>query len=135
MNTQTLNLIVAFVATFVVGLFVMPILKKFKVGQVVRNDGPKEHLKKQGTPTMGGIIMLIVLVVILAINSIKYPTLILAIISILVSIGILLSFMYIPFCQKYLHMLPIAWQDWVAVIISVIVVFIFEEGRKAEIKD
>ena len=83
MNTQTLNLIVAFVATFVVGLFVMPILKKFKVGQVVRNDGPKEHLKKQGTPTMGGIIMLIVLVVILAINSIKYPTLLLAIISIL----------------------------------------------------
>ena len=83
MNTQTLNLIVAFVATFVVGLFVMPILKKFKVGQVVRNDGPKEHLKKQGTPTMGGIIMLIVIVVILAINSIKYPTLILAIISIL----------------------------------------------------
>ena len=61
----------------------MPILKKFKVGQVVRNDGPKEHLKKQGTPTMGGIIMLIVIVVILAINSIKYPTLILAIISIL----------------------------------------------------
>ena len=83
MNTQTLNLIVAFVATFVVGLFVMPILKKFKVGQVVRYDGPKEHLKKQGTPTMGGIIMLIVIVVILAINSIKYPTLILAIISIL----------------------------------------------------
>lgn len=83
MNTQTLNLIVAFVATFVVGLFVMPILKKFKVGQVVRNDGPKEHLKKQGTPTMGGIIMLIVIVVILAINSIKYPTLLLAIVSIL----------------------------------------------------
>lgn len=83
MNTQTLNLIVAFVATFVVGLFVMPILKKFKVGQVVRNDGPKEHLKKQGTPTMGGIIMLIVIVVILAINSIKYPTVLLAIISIL----------------------------------------------------
>lgn len=83
MNTQTLNLIVAFVATFVVGLFVMPILKKFKVGQVIRDDGPKEHLKKQGTPTMGGIIMLIVIVVILAINSIKYPTLILAIISIL----------------------------------------------------
>lgn len=83
MNTQTLNLIVAFVATFVVGLFVMPILKKFKVGQVVRDDGPKEHLKKQGTPTMGGIIMLIVLVAILAINSIKYPTLLLAIVSIL----------------------------------------------------
>lgn len=83
MNTQTLNLIIAFIATFVLGLFTMPILKKFKVGQVVRNDGPKEHLKKQGTPTMGGIIMLITLVLILAINSIKYPVLILAIVSIL----------------------------------------------------
>lgn len=83
MNTQTLNLIIAFVATFIVGIFVMPILKKFKVGQIVRDDGPKEHLKKQGTPTMGGVIMLIVLVVILAINSIKYPVLILAIVAIL----------------------------------------------------
>ena len=70
MNTQTLNLIIAFVATFIVGIFVMPILKKFKVGQIVRDDGPKEHLKKQGTPTMGGVIMLIVLVVILSINAI-----------------------------------------------------------------
>ena len=73
MNTQTLNLGIAFIATFILGLFVMPILRKFKVGQIVRDDGPKEHLKKQGTPTMGGIIMLIVLVVVLAINAIKYP--------------------------------------------------------------
>lgn len=83
MNTQTLNLIIAFIATFILGLFVMPILKKFKVGQIVRDDGPKDHLKKQGTPTMGGIIMLIVLVLILAVNAIKYPVLILAIVAIL----------------------------------------------------
>ena len=83
MNTQTLNLIIAFIATFILGLFVMPILKKFKVGQIVREDGPKDHLKKQGTPTMGGIIMLIVLVLILGINAIKYPVLILAIVAIL----------------------------------------------------
>ena len=83
MNIQTLNLIIAFVATFILGLFIMPVLKKFKVGQIVRNDGPKDHLKKQGTPTMGGIIMLIVLVAILAINAIKYPVLILAIVAIL----------------------------------------------------
>lgn len=83
MNTQTLNLIIAFVATFILGLIVMPILKKFKVGQIVRDDGPQEHLKKKGTPTMGGIIMLIVLVAILAINSIKYPNLLLAIVAVL----------------------------------------------------
>lgn len=83
MNTQTLNLIIAFGSTIILGLIIMPILRKFKVGQVVRDDGPKEHLKKQGTPTMGGIIMLIVLVTILAISSIKYPQLLLAIVSIL----------------------------------------------------
>ena len=83
MNTQTLNLGIAFIATFILGLFVMPILRKFKVGQIVRDDGPKEHLKKQGTPTMGGIIMLIVLVVVLAINAIKYPMLLLPIVPIL----------------------------------------------------
>lgn len=83
MNTQTLNLIVAFIATFILGIFVMPILKKFKVEQIVRDDGPKEHLKKQGTPTMGGIVMLIVLTAILAIWAIKYRILLLAIVAIL----------------------------------------------------
>ena len=52
--------------------------------------------------------------------------------AILISICILLLFMYVPFCQQYLHMLPILWQDWVAVVVSVLAVFIFEEGRKAE---
>lgn len=83
MNIQTFSLIIAFVATLVLGMIVMPILRKFKVGQVVRDDGPKEHLKKQGTPTMGGIIMLIVLVLTLAVNAIKYPILILAIVAVL----------------------------------------------------
>ena len=83
MNTQTLNLVIAFIATFILGLFVMPILRKFKVGQIVRDDGPKAHLKKQGTPTMGGIIMLIILVAVLGINSIKYPMLLLPIVAIL----------------------------------------------------
>ena len=34
-------------------------LKKLKVGQSERLDGPRAHLKKQGTPTMGGIMMII----------------------------------------------------------------------------
>ena len=35
-----------------------PILRKKKIGQVVRDDGPQSHLKKTGTPTMGGILIL-----------------------------------------------------------------------------
>lgn len=83
MNTQTLNLIIAFVATLILGTFVVPILRKLKVGQVVREDGPKSHLKKQGTPVMGGIIMIAVIVCILAVYAFKYPSVILAIVAVL----------------------------------------------------
>lgn len=45
------------------GLITIPILKKLKVGQIERDDGPASHLKKQGTPTMGGIIMIIAIII------------------------------------------------------------------------
>jgi P-type Ca2+ transporter type 2C len=54
--------------------------------------------------------------------------------AIFISIGILLSFMYISFFQKYLHMLPIDWKDWLVVVVSALAVFFFEEARKGEIK-
>jgi phospho-N-acetylmuramoyl-pentapeptide-transferase len=38
-----------------VGYWVVPILRQLKAGQVIRQDGPQAHLKKAGTPTMGGI--------------------------------------------------------------------------------
>ena len=47
----------------VCGLITIPILKKLKVGQIERDDGPASHLKKQGTPTMGGIIMIIAIII------------------------------------------------------------------------
>ena len=56
-------LLVTFVISVVCGLITIPILKKLKVGQIERDDGPASHLKKQGTPTMGGIIMIISIVV------------------------------------------------------------------------
>lgn len=83
MNAQMLNLVISFVATLVLGVIIFPILKKFNIGQIVRDDGPKEHLKKNGTPTMGGVVMLIVIVVMLGISSIKYNILILPMVAIL----------------------------------------------------
>ncbi len=52
-------LIVAFIVSIIMGFIIIPILKKRKVGQIERDDGPQSHLKKQGTPTMGGIIIII----------------------------------------------------------------------------
>lgn len=72
-NLQTKALIAAFIGTVILGVIIIPILKKLKIGQVVRDDGPQSHLKKSGTPTMGGIIMLIASFVVSVFVGMKYP--------------------------------------------------------------
>lgn len=53
----------ALVVSFLFGKPVIAWLRRLKVGQHVRDDGPKTHLSKQGTPTMGGILIILALVV------------------------------------------------------------------------
>lgn len=60
MQYQNKILLLAFGASVILSLIIVPILRKLKVGQIEREEGPKSHLKKQGTPTMGGIIMILV---------------------------------------------------------------------------
>ena len=64
MAYQIKILLLAFAVAFVISLIVIPILRRKKIGQHERDDGPKSHLKKQGTPTMGGIIMIITLLIV-----------------------------------------------------------------------
>ncbi|AQT83863.1 phospho-N-acetylmuramoyl-pentapeptide- transferase MraY [Paenibacillus larvae subsp. larvae] len=52
---------VAFVLALIMGPLFIPILRRMKFGQQVRTEGPKAHLKKQGIPTMGGIIIMLAL--------------------------------------------------------------------------
>ena len=52
---------------------VIPFLKRLKVGQSVREDGPRSHLKKAGTPTMGGLIILISVAVTSSLYLRDYP--------------------------------------------------------------
>ncbi|MBC8016427.1 MAG: phospho-N-acetylmuramoyl-pentapeptide-transferase, partial [Sporomusaceae bacterium] len=53
----------AFVIALVIGPLVIPVLRRFRFGQSIRQEGPERHYAKAGTPTMGGIIILIALVV------------------------------------------------------------------------
>ena len=64
MRMETSMLIISFIATILLGFIIIPILRKLKVGQIERDDGPQSHLKKQGTPTMGGIIMMITMIIV-----------------------------------------------------------------------
>ena len=50
------SLIISLVVGLVIGHYMIPILTKVKFGQEIRQDGPEAHLKKRGTPTMGGIL-------------------------------------------------------------------------------
>lgn len=64
MDFEIKVLLITFAVSVICGLITIPILKKLKVGQIERDDGPASHLKKQGTPTMGGIIMIIAIIIV-----------------------------------------------------------------------
>jgi phospho-N-acetylmuramoyl-pentapeptide-transferase len=51
----TMPVVVCSLLTAGLGCVVVPLLQALKAGQIIREDGPQSHLKKNGTPTMGGI--------------------------------------------------------------------------------
>jgi len=58
-NIYIICILSAFVLALVAGPFFIPVLTRLKFGQTVRDDGPQSHLKKTGTPTMGGILIIV----------------------------------------------------------------------------
>ena len=48
----------SFLVTVIVGVALIPALRRMKAGQTIRSDGPTWHLTKQGTPTMGGLMFI-----------------------------------------------------------------------------
>ena len=62
-NETILAIIIAFAISAILCPIVIPFLHRLKFGQQVRDDGPQAHLKKQGTPTMGGLMILTSIVI------------------------------------------------------------------------
>lgn len=54
-----MSMLLAIVISLILGKFIIKILRKKHIGQEIRDDGPKSHYSKAGTPTMGGIIFII----------------------------------------------------------------------------
>jgi len=67
MNLQIKIVLISFIVSIMTAFVVLPILKRLKVGQIEREYGPRSHLVKQGTPTMGGIIIALTLCIMLLI--------------------------------------------------------------------
>ncbi len=74
--TMALPVLIAFAISVLLGPIVIPYLRKLKMGQTERVEGVQSHLKKAGTPTMGGIIFLLSTVVTSLIYVKDYPKII-----------------------------------------------------------
>ena len=66
-------LLVAFIFALVLGMVLIPVLRRLKIGQNIRTVGPKRHLSKAGTPTMGGVIFLVSALVVTAVFMPRDP--------------------------------------------------------------
>ena len=71
-----LPVLIAFAISVILGPVIIPILRRLKMGQTEREDGVKSHLKKAGTPTMGGVIILLSVVVTSLLYLRDYPKII-----------------------------------------------------------
>lgn len=71
MELGAASFIFVFSLTLLIGAILLPVLRKLAIGQQVRDDGPKTHLKKSGTPTFGGLMFLIPLLI----TGILFPAL------------------------------------------------------------
>ncbi|MDE6530211.1 MAG: phospho-N-acetylmuramoyl-pentapeptide-transferase, partial [Lachnospiraceae bacterium] len=68
--------LLSFGISVLMGPVVIPFLRKLKIGQTIRDDGPETHLKKAGTPTMGGLMILTAIVVTSLFYIKDYPNII-----------------------------------------------------------
>lgn len=74
--TVFMPVIIAFVLSVVMGPVIIPVLRKLKMGQTEREEGVQSHLKKAGTPTMGGVIILLSVVLTSVLYVRDYPKII-----------------------------------------------------------
>ena len=68
--------LIAFALSAALGWIAIPVLKRIHFGQFVRDDGPESHLKKAGTPTMGGVVFILAFVITSVFYIKDYPNIV-----------------------------------------------------------
>lgn len=115
--------LIAFAISAILGPVIIPFLRRLKMGQTERVDGVQSHLKKAGTPTMGGIIFLLAVVITCLFYLKAYP-------KIIPVLFLTLGFGLIGFLDDYLKVVLkrsdglLAWQKFLLQIV-VTIVFVF----------
>ena len=70
--TMIIALVLGGILSFILGPIIIPMLHKFKFGQNIRKEGPQSHLKKAGTPTIGGLIFLISIIIVMLVMGYSF---------------------------------------------------------------
>ncbi|WP_127715360.1 phospho-N-acetylmuramoyl-pentapeptide-transferase [Halobacteriovorax sp. HLS] len=91
--------LIATIFSIVWGQYFIKFMKRKQFGQIVRDDGPESHLKKAGTPTMGGVFIIGTIFVTMLVTANFFS------IPVLVTLGVTLSYFLLGFCDDYLKVL------------------------------
>jgi phospho-N-acetylmuramoyl-pentapeptide-transferase len=124
------TIIISFIISLLLGPLIIPILKRLKVGQSIREEGPKSHLSKSGTPTMGGIIIFMALLITVVTSGFITKDIILLIVS-------TLGFGLIGFLDDYIKIIKKrnlglrAYQKLIAQIILAVILAIYQSNTSA----
>ena len=122
MNTTVIMpVLISFAISAALGPFIIPFLRRLKVGQTVRDEGPKSHLKKSGTPTMGGIMFLISVVITSMFYVKDYP-------KIIPILFLTLGFGLIGFLDDYIKVVlkrSMGLRAWQKMLLQIVVTGVF----------
>ena len=119
--TFVFPVLISFIISALLGPVVIPYLRKLKVGQTTRDDGPQSHLKKTGTPTMGGIMILLAVVITSLIYMKDYP-------KILPILFLTLGFGIIGFIDDYIKVVlkrSMGLRAWQKMALQIVVTGLF----------
>ncbi|MBX0356539.1 phospho-N-acetylmuramoyl-pentapeptide-transferase [Halobacillus sp. Nhm2S1] len=67
-----ITMAISFAITVVISPMIIPFLRRLKFGQAIRDEGPESHQKKSGTPTMGGVMIIVAVVITTILASIWF---------------------------------------------------------------
>jgi phospho-N-acetylmuramoyl-pentapeptide-transferase len=124
--------LIAIITSIILGPILIPFLTRLKVGQSIREEGPKRHYAKAGTPTMGGIMI---------ITAVMVATFIMAgtNVEVLMAVFIMLAFGAIGFFDDYIKVVlkrslglrareKLGLQLLVGIIFGLLLIFYFDRG-------
>lgn len=94
-----IGLILSIIFSLVSGPIAIPLLRKLKFGQNIREEGPESHLKKAGTPTMGGILFILSSLIVMLILGYKFND------KAMIALYSLIAFGFIGFLDDLLKIL------------------------------